>query len=220
MATMISDTDTARHAMVASQLRTSGVSDTRVVEAMAALPREAFVPGHDVLAYRDVALPLPGGRAQNPPLATGLLLTEAAIQANETVLLIGATGGYTAAVAARLAAQVVAVESDSVLAGMARDSLSGVANVTVIEGDLAAGHPAGAPYDVLLIDGAVEQVPSELIAQLRVGGRIATGLADRGVTRLAGGTRTEGGHGLADFADTDCVVLPGFARPRGFHFPG
>ena len=73
---------------------------------------------------------------------------------------------------------------------------------------------------MLLIDGAVEALPATLIAQLKAGGRIATGLADRGVTRLASGVRTEGGHGLADFADIDCVVLPGFARPRGFQFPG
>ncbi|WP_414712369.1 protein-L-isoaspartate O-methyltransferase family protein [Sphingomonas sp.] len=212
--------DAARHAMVVSQLRTSDVSDTRVVEAMAAVPRERFVPGHDVLAYRDTLLPLPGGRMQNTPLATGRLLTEAAIAPGDKVLLIGAAAGYTAAVLARLAAQVVAVESDSVLAGLARTALADVAGVTLIEGDLAAGHADGAPYDVLVVDGAVETLPESLVDQLRPGGRIATGIVDRGVTRLASGVRTTGGHGLADFADIDCAVLPGFARPRGFQFPG
>lgn len=220
MTTTFPDTDAARHAMVASQLRTSGVSDARVVEAMAAVPREAFVPGHDALAYRDTPLPLPGGRKQNPPLATARLLTEVGIGAGDKVLLIGATAGYTAAVLARLAREVVAVESDSLLAGMAREALAGTGNVTVVEGDLAAGHPESAPYDVLLIDGAVEVLPAGLVDQLRPGGRIGTGIVDRGVTRLASGVRTEGGHGLADFADVDCTLLPGFARPRGFQFPG
>lgn len=207
--------------MVVSQLRTSAVNDARVVEAMAVVPREAFVPADQAeLAYRDIALPLPGGRRQNAPLATGRLLTEAAVRGDDKVLLIGAAGGYTAAVLARLAAQVVAVESDPQLAEMARTALDGTDNITVIEGELARGHAEGAPYDLLVIDGAVEELPAALITQLRPGGRIVTGRVDRGVTRLASGVRTEGGHGLADFTDIDCVVLPGFARVRGFQFPG
>lgn len=220
MTSTIPASDAARHAMVVSQLRTSAVSDARVVEAMAAVPRERFVPGHDVLAYRDTPLPLPGGRAQNSPLATGRLLTEAAIAPDDKVLLIGAAAGYTAAVLARLAARVVAVESDAVLAGLARDALGGIANVVLVEGDLAAGCLWEAPYNVLIVDGAVEALPAALIEQLRPGGRIATGIVDRGVTRLASGVRSAGGYGLTDFADIDCAVLPGFARPRGFQFPG
>lgn len=208
-----------RHAMVASQLRTNAVSDPRVVVAMAAVPRELFLPV-DVraIAYRDTAVPLGRGRAQNVPIATGRLLTEAYLLPRDRVLLIGAASGYTAAVLSGLVLSVVAVESDPMLAALAREGLAESANVTLVEGPLEAGHPGGGPYDVLIIDGAVEQVPEALIAQLAVGGRAVTGLADRGITRLAAGRRTEGGFGLLDFADIDCVPLPGFAGPKSFTF--
>ena len=208
-----------RHAMVASQLRTNAVSDARVVATMARVPREAFLPA-DVrgIAYRDTAVPLGRGRAQNVPIATGRLLTEAWLLASDRVLLIGAAGGYTAAVLAGLVAKVVAVESEPALAAMARAALRDYANVTLIEGPLEAGHEAGAPYDVLMIDGAVEHVPDALVAQIRAGGRAVAGIADRGITRLASGRKTAGGFALLDFADIDCVSLPGFARPRTFTF--
>jgi len=208
-----------RHAMVASQLRTNAVNDPRVVTAMLRVPREAFLPGAaGALAYRDTAVPLPHGRAQNVPIATGRLLTAAELLPTDTVLLIGATGGYTAAVLARLVGSVVAVESDPELAAAARTALSGFPGVTVIEGPLEAGHKAGAPYDVLIIDGAVEQVPDSLVAQLTLGARAAGGLIERGVTRLAAGRKSAGGFALIPFADVDCVPLPGFARPRSFSF--
>lgn len=211
--------ETMRHAMVASQLRTNSVSDPRVVAAMARVPREAFVPAEvRAISYRDTAVPLGRGRFQNVPIATGRLLTEAALQPGDRVLLIGAAGGYTAAVLAELVSQVVAVESDPALAAEARTALAGHANVTLVEGPLEAGHEAGAPYDVLVIDGAVEHVPEALVAQLAAGGRAVAGIADRGITRLTAGRKSGGGFGLLDFADIDCVSLPGFARPRTFTF--
>lgn len=209
--------ETARAAMVASQLRTSGVNDVRVVAAMAQVEREKFLPeSQRPLAYRDRSLPLGAGRAQNPPLATGLLLTEACIRSDDQVLIVGAAGGYAAALAARLAAKVVAVEADPALAEAARGALAG--QVEFVEGPLEAGHAAGAPYDVLIIDGAVEEVPAALVEQVKPGGRIVAGLVDRGVTRLASGVRTESGFGLNPFADIECAVLPGFEKPRGFKF--
>ena len=208
-----------RHAMVASQLRTNAVSDARVVATMARVPREAFLPAEvRGIAYRDTAVPLGRGRSQNVPIATGRLLTEAWLLASDRVLLIGAAGGYTAAVLAGLVAEVVAVESDQTLAAAARAALAGYANVTLVEGPLEAGHEAGAPYDVLMIDGAVEHVPDALVAQIRAGGRAVAGIADRGITRLASGRKTAGGFALLDFADIDCVSLPGFARPKTFTF--
>ena len=208
-----------RDAMVASQLRTNAVSDTRVVAAMARVPRERFLPD-DVrgLAYRDTAVPVAHGRAVNLPIAIGKLLTRAEIRATDRVLLIGAAGGYTAAVLALLAAKVVAVESDPALLAIARPALADDAAVDLVEGDLTAGWPDQAPYDRLVVDGAVEHLPDALIEQVRPGGRVVTGLVDRGVTRLASGVRSSGGFGLAAFADVDCVVLPGFARPRAFTF--
>ena len=208
-----------REAMVASQLRTNAVSDQRVVAAMARVPREEFLPeSQRSLAYRDTAVPIAHGRAANVPIATGKLLTQAQLRPTDHVLLIGAAGGYTAAVLALLAKDVVAVESDGALAAIARTALASYANVQLIEGDLTVGAPAHAPYDVLVVDGAVQHIPQALVDQLRPGGRIIAGLDDRGVTRLASGVRSEGGFGLSPFADIDCVVLPGFARPKAFTF--
>lgn len=212
------DFEAMRHAMVVSQLRTSAVSDPRVVDAMGDVPREAFVPSTQAaLAYRDAPLPLGGGRAINPPLITGRLLVAADIRPTDRVLLIGAAMGYAAAVAARLAGSVVALEEDAELAGAARDAIADT-KVTVVEGPLKAGWAEGAPYDVIIIDGAIEEVPDAVAEQLAPGGRLATGLVDRGVTRLALGRRSEGGFGVVDFADLECVVLPGFARPKTFQF--
>lgn len=214
-----SNFDAMRHAMVASQLRTTAVNDQRVVAQMARVPREAFVPeGLREVAYRDGTIDLGQGRTVNLPMATGRLLTEAYLEANDRVLLIGAGTGYTAALLAGIVAEVVAVEESAELLAAARTALAGDAKVKLIEAPLTAGYPAEAPYDVLVIDGAVEEIPSALIEQVRVGGRIVTGLVDKGVTRLASGRRTEGGHGVRPFADAECAILPGFARPRAFQF--
>ncbi|WP_153002947.1 protein-L-isoaspartate O-methyltransferase family protein [Sphingomonas sanguinis] len=214
-----SNFDAMRHAMVASQLRTTAVSDQRVVAAMARVPREVFTPeGLRPVAYRDGTLDLGQGRAINLPMATGRLLTEAYLEAGDRVLLIGAATGYTAALLTEIVAGVVAVEEQAELAAAARTALSGEAKVEIVEAPLTAGHPAGAPYDVLIIDGAVEELPAALVEQVKVGGRIVTGLVENGVTRLASGRRTEGGHGVRAFADAECTILPGFARPRAFQF--
>lgn len=208
-----------RRAMVANQLRTNAVNDPRVVAAMAEVPRESFVPeGARAIAYRDTLLPLSGGRRHNSPLATGRLIVEAQIGAGDHVLLIGAAGGYAAAVLSRLGASVVALEEDPGLAAHARTALAGYPQVDLVEGPLAAGVAAKAPYDVVMIDGAVEQIPDAIVRQLKPGGRIVAGRADRGVTRLAAGRRTEGGFGLVDFADIECAILPGFGRPSHFRF--
>ena len=181
--------------------------------------REAFVPAEArAIAYRDTALPVAGGRAINLPMVTGRLLTEAYLEKNDRVLLIGAAGGYTAALLAQIVAEVVAVEEDAGLITLAKTALADTANVSLVEGPLNAGHAAGAPYDVLIVDGAVEHLPQALVEQVRTGGRVVTGVIERGVTRLASGRKTEGGFGLSPFLDCDCVVLPGFAKPKGFTF--
>jgi protein-L-isoaspartate(D-aspartate) O-methyltransferase len=208
-----------RHAMVASQLRTNAVNDPRVVEAMAKVPREAFLPAeHRGLAYRDTLLPLPGGRRHNSPLATGRLLTQAQVQPDDRVLLVGAAGGYAAAILALLAKSVVAVEEQPALAALAREALASEANVELVEGPLNAGWAQGAPYDLVIVDGAVEELPEALIAQVRPEGRVLSGVVDNGVTRLAAGRRTQGGFALIDFMDIECTELPGFRRLRKFTF--
>lgn len=210
-------TQTMRHAMVASQLRTNAVNDQRVLAAMMSVPREAFVPAASrELAYRDTALPAGNGRAINLPMVTGRLLTEAYLQANDRVLLIGAAGGYAAALLSEIVSSVVAVEQDAALVAIAREALT--ANVELVEGPMNQGHADGAPYDVLIVDGAIEQVPDVLVGQIRTGGRVVTGLIQGGVTRLASGRKTDGGFGLVPFLDSDCVILPGFETPAGFTF--
>lgn len=208
-----------RHAMVQSQLRTNAVNDPRVVTAMARVAREAFVPeAARRLAYRDTAVSIGNGRYLNLPMATGKLLTEAYLEPTDRVLLIGAAGGYTAAVLAGLVRSVVAVESDPDLAAHARAALADYGNVELVEGPLDQGHAAGAPYDVLIVDGCVESLSESLVGQIAAGGRVVTGLFERGVSRLASGRTIKSGFGLRAFADLDCVALPGFSAPRGFAF--
>lgn len=211
--------DEMRAAMVESQLRPNAVSDTRVVAAMARVAREDFLPAELApVAYADARLPIAAGRTTNLPVATGRLLTQAALQPSDHALIIGAAGGYVAAVLAGLVASVVAVECDAALAAQARGALGGFANVSLVEAPLASGHAAGAPYDVIIVDGAIEQVPQALIDQLAVGGRLVGGVIDRGICRLSLGRRTSGGFGMVDFADFDAAPLPGFAIERGFVF--
>jgi protein-L-isoaspartate(D-aspartate) O-methyltransferase len=211
--------DEMRAAMVASQLRTSAVDDSRVIKVMGEVPRERFVPATSrAIAYYDRDVALGNGRALNAPLASARLVNEAEILSTDRVLLIGAATGYTAAVLAGLAGSVVALEEDATLAAQAREALAGMDNVTVVEGPLVEGWAQGGPYDVIVIDGGVESVPEAIVQQAKIDGRITTGLIDRGVSRLAAGRRSEGGFGLADFADVDCVVLPGFAKPPTFQF--
>jgi protein-L-isoaspartate(D-aspartate) O-methyltransferase len=207
-----------RRAMVASQLRTTGVSDPAVVAAMGAVPRERFVPREcEAVAYADFPVPLAPGRDLNPPMALGKLLSEARPRPGERALVVGAGTGYAAAVLARLVGPVTALEEDPGLAATARAALAG-SDVTLVEGPLAKGWKKGAPYDLILIDGAVESLPDAIVAQLADGGRIATGLIEDGVGRLCLGRKAGDGFGLVAFADAAASILPGFDKPRPFIF--
>jgi protein-L-isoaspartate(D-aspartate) O-methyltransferase len=211
--------ETMRQAMVASQLRTNAVSDPRVVAAMARVPRERFVSeSRRPLAYVDIAVPLGGGRALSPPMVLGRLLTEAKPVPGDRALIVGAGTGYSAAVLAPLVSSVTALEEDSDLAARARDLLGGVASVTFVEGPLNRGWGDGAPYDLILIDGAVEQIPPALAEQLAPQGRLAAAIIERGVTRLAVGRRVGKDLAMAAFADAAAPVLPGFEPVAGFRF--
>ncbi len=209
-----------RRAMVASQLRTSAVTDAGVLAAMGRVPRERFVgPGQRATAYVDRALPLAAapGRAINPPLATARLLDALGPRHGERALVIGAATGYAVAILAEIGLAVTALEEDGVLAEIARVALEHRA-LSIDVGPLAAGHAGGGPYDVILIDGAVEAVPRALVDQLVDGGRLAAGLVERGVTRLAFGRRTGDAFGITAFADGEVVMLPGFAPAPAFSF--
>jgi len=214
--------DEMRQTMIDCQLRPTGVSDQRVVEAFAAVPRERFVPAdRAMLAYLDEDLAIAPGRYLMEPMAFGQLLMSAGFRAHERVLVIGAGSGYAAAVIARLVGEVVAVEQDAALAATARANLAeaGADNATVVEGPLAGGWPEAAPYDVLFFDGAVAQVPPALLAQLKDGGRVVAVIVDEdGVQRGSAGVMAGGSFGHAVFTDISVKRLPGFERPKAFTF--
>jgi protein-L-isoaspartate(D-aspartate) O-methyltransferase len=205
-----------RHAMVVSQLRTTGVSDARVVAAMGEVARERFV-GADkaAVAYADLPLPIAPGRALNPPMVTGRLLTQAQVAPGDSALVVGAATGYTAALLERLGASVVAVEEDADLLAAGKAAVPGA---TWIKAAPASGSKKGAPYSLIVIDGAVEQIPQALIDQLADGGRLVGALIDNGVSRLVSGVRVGGGFGVTAFADADAATLPGFGVPAAFSF--
>ena len=208
------DFSLARRAMVDSQLRPEAVTDRGVLAAMASVERENFVPeSARALAYFDRPLRLSDSRAMMPPAALGRLLSELAPRAGERALIIGSGTGYAAALLKAIGLEVVALESDEELARTAR-----AAGVETVTGDLAAGWAKEAPYDLVLFDGAVEEVPDSILKQLAPGGRLAGAIVDRGVTRLVVGRVAGGSLGLRSLADADVAILPGFSRPRAFTF--
>jgi protein-L-isoaspartate(D-aspartate) O-methyltransferase len=216
---MSHDFEAMRLAMVESQLRTTAVDDSRVVRAMAAVPRERFVPEDKAaLAYADMLVPIGNGRRMNLPMATGRLLTELALTPDDHVLVVGSGGGYSAALCAELAKSVVALEEDAALTALGGEALGAYANVEQAQGTLADGWAKGAPYDAILVDGAIEHLPESLVDQLAEGGRLVAGLVEDGITRLVYGRKHGGAFGTAAFTDAQSASLPGFERPAEFVF--
>lgn len=211
------DWTAARRTMVESQLRTVGVSDLRVLGRFAVVERERFVPADArSLAYADAPVPLGGGRALNPPMATALLIQAAEPRITDRVLLVGAATGYTSAVLAPLVGDLVSLEEDARLAAELERTAGPMSRVE--RGPLVDGHAAGAPYDLILIDGAVERVSDSLIAQMAAGGRMATGLIERGVGRLCAGRKVGDVLSLRPMMEASVVPLVAFAKPAEFVF--
>lgn len=212
--TQIPDFAAARRAMVENQLRPQGVTDPLVLEAMSSVERERFLPSHTrPLAYVDRAVAMGDGRFLAAPAVLGQLLTQMMPRPGEKALVVGTGSGYSAAVLRRIGLDVVAVESSAELADVAREL-----GIEVVDGPLEAGHKKGAPYDQILIDGAVEEIPQGIIDQLAEGGRLGTALTDRGITRLVVGRKAGIAFGYLSLADAGVPVLPGFARPKAFTF--
>ena len=210
----IPDFDAARRSMIENQLRPVGVTDRAVLEAMGSVPREQFVPEDNrPLAYADRSLPLGGDRYMSAPAVLGQLLTQMAPQQGERALVVGAGTGYSAAVLAAMGCEVTALESTAELVARGREL-----GVRIVEGPLEAGHKAGAPYDLILLDGAVEHLPDAIIKQLADGGRLGAALIDRGVVRLIIGQKVSGAFGHFSTGDAGVAPLPGFTKPRGFQF--
>lgn len=181
----MTNTALQRKNMVESQIRPSDVTDRRITAAMTALPREAFLPAKlSALAYSDESLTIAPGREVLPPRVLAKLIQLAEIEADDNVLVIS-EAGYAAALVALLAEKVVALLPDEDSARVAREALSasGVANVTVVSGPAASGWSANAPYDVVLVEGGVEQVPDGLKSQIRENGRLVAIATNDGLGR-------------------------------------
>ena len=216
--------DDARNMMVDSQVRPNKVTDSRILAAMRSLPRERFVPaGMASLAYADEDVPLGGGRYLMEPMLIARLVQAAVIRRGERALVLGAGCGYGAALLAKCGAEVVALESDEKLVARAQDLLAELApEVRLVTGPLASGCPQHAPYDVVLIDGAFEELPAAVPGQLRrPGGRLV------GIRMIPGGPAVAvlgevvgGAAGLAlqPVFDAATPLIPELARVPGFVF--
>jgi protein-L-isoaspartate(D-aspartate) O-methyltransferase len=215
------DTSAARLNMVESQLRTNKVTDAAVLDGFLAVPRERFVPEHLAgNAYVDEDIPLGGGRWLLEPMVLARLLQLAEIGPADGVLEIGAATGYATAIIARLAARVAAIESDQRLVAIARARLQELqlGNVTMLEGRLEEGYPAGAPYEVIVIGGAVASVPDAIQRQLADGGRLVTVVKPHAHGQAIVMTRTRGVTSQRPVFDAGTMLLPGFAPAPGFVF--
>jgi protein-L-isoaspartate(D-aspartate) O-methyltransferase len=211
----------ARRMMVDGQVRTSDVTDLRIIAAMLELPRERFVGESNAdLAYLDLDVAVGSGRRLLKPMVLAKMVQAAAVKADDRVLDVGCATGYSSALLARLAHSVVALEEDTALARKADENLKviGAGNVTVVTGPLTRGWQADARYDVIFVNGATEVVPHTLCRQLADGGRLVAvvGRAPMGRATLY---RAVGGDvsGWPIF-DAAAPLLPGFAAAQTFVF--
>jgi protein-L-isoaspartate(D-aspartate) O-methyltransferase len=223
----MSDFSTARQKMVDGQVRPSDVTDQRILDAMLAVPREAFVPeSQRALAYLDLDLDLDVSEAGGAkrflikPVVIAKMLQAAEIAETDNVLVVGCASGYVAAVVAKLSSRVTATESDGVLAAKASDVLAklGFDNVTVRTQAAADGDEANAPYDVIVLAGATEIVPDRLYRQLRDGGRLVGVFAMSKPPRAMIVTHSHADFGDRALFDATVPVLPGLERPPAFVF--
>ncbi|RVT85520.1 protein-L-isoaspartate O-methyltransferase [Rhodobacteraceae bacterium CCMM004] len=210
-----------RRVMVDTQVRPSDVTKFPIIDAMLSVPREAFVPeARKAAAYAGENIELGGGRTILEPRTLAKLLDAVDVGPGEMALDIGPAYGYSTALLARLAEAVVAVEEDADMAREAETALSdhGFDNALVVTGPLTEGAPQHGPYDVIVLQGAVEALPMALEAQLAEGGRIGALFAEGrlGVARL--GLKVDGRVSWRDLFNAGAPVLPGFARDPVFEF--
>jgi protein-L-isoaspartate(D-aspartate) O-methyltransferase len=217
----------ARLNMVEGQLRTNKVTDAAVLDAFLAIPRERFVqPSLRGIAYVDDDIPLGGGRTMIEPMVLARLLQFASIGPTDKVLEIGSATGYATALMARIAGTVTALESDPLMAARARSLLKELdcAGTSVVEGKLIEGWRANAPYDVILLNGAVGTIPEAVSDQLAEGGRLVGVMSPENETQSDGMgeavlmTRAEGVLSRRPVFDAAVHALPGFERAPSFVF--
>ena len=212
----------ARFNMIEQQIRPWDVLDQGVLSLLAVVKREDFVPAaYKALAFVDTDVPLPNGQCMLAPKVQARLLQELDVHKHETVLEIGTGSGYTAALLGHKAQQVISLEQDAQLAEMARANLrrASVTNVSVRQADGSKGLPEEGPFDVILLSGSVAEVPPALLAQLKIGGRLAAIVGQLPVMCATLFTR-KGEHDFASTVlfDTAAPRLSGFPEPTRFKF--
>ena len=216
---MMSDFAARRVTMVDTQIRPSDVTKFPIIDAMLRVPRERFVPeAQREVAYVGEMITMGEDRKMLEPRDFAKMLDAVNIQPDELVLDIGCGLGYSAAVLGDMAQAVVAVEADETLANDANATLlaEGADNVIVHNCELAAGAPSHAPYDVIFIEGAVEQIPQALLDQLSENGRIIAIFADQGLGNVKIGHKSNTGLSWRFVCNASADVLPGFERKKEF----
>ncbi len=218
----MADTALQRKNMVESQVRPSDVTDRRIMAAMQDIARERFVPeGQKPLAYMDEAIPFGGGRGMLAPRIFARLVQLGNIGPGDEILDVGCLSGYSAAVLARLSDSVTALEANDTYAKSAEGELKaqGATNVRIVTGELAAGHAAAAPYDVIIVEGATERIPEALTDQLASGGRlVAIELSGRRLGQAVIITKSASGLTKRAAFEASGFLLPGFEKPAAFTF--
>jgi protein-L-isoaspartate(D-aspartate) O-methyltransferase len=217
----MTDYSAARRHMVDGQVRPNNVTDLRVISAMLEVPRERFVaPAGSALAYLDIDLAVGegGSRRLLKPMVLAKLLDAADLRATDRVLDVGCATGYAAAVLARIAGEVVALEQDAGLAKTAQAALSSLPNVSVVSGPLVDGWPSAAPYDVILLEGTTEIEPQAFCSQLKEDGRLICILGSAPNTKAMLFRRSGGEIGGRPIFDAAAAPLPGFAKAPVFAF--
>ena len=212
----------ARFNMIEQQIRPWDVLDSQVLQLLAVVKREDFVPAaHRALAFADMEIPLPGGQCMLTPRVEARMLQDLAVRKHEKVLEIGAGSGYMAALLAHKAQRVITLEIIPELAAMARNNLqkAGIHNAEARLGDGSKGIPVEGPFDVIVLSGSVAEIPQSLLANLKVGGRLAAIVGDEPMMRATFITRTaEAAFQTSQPWDTVAPRLVNFPESSRFTF--
>lgn len=218
----MTDFATQRKFMVDTQVRPSDVTDRRIIRAMLEVPREAFVPAAlRPIAYMDEQVRLADGKPGRyllAPRTLAKMIQSLDVSADSAVLDIGGGTGYSAAILAKLAKRVVAVEVAPALGDLARGQLAALPMVKLVSGDLAAGAAAEGPYDAILVNGAVDDIPPTLLDQLKDQGRLVAVRSVGGVGRATLWRRYGVKFDNRALFDAGAPILPGFERKAEFVF--
>jgi len=210
---------TRRTTMVDTQIRPADVTKFPIIDAMLQVRREIFVPDHlSETAYADTILDLGHGRVILEPRTFAKMLDAVDIQGNELVLDIGCGLGYSSAVIGKFSEAVVSIEENEAMAAESEANLAaeGCLNVAVVQGSLAQGAAQHAPFDVIVVQGAVEHMPAALIEQLAEGGRIVAVFSQKGQGAVRVGYKTDGQMSWRFACNAFAPVLKGFVAERSF----